>query len=295
MRSRSRNVLLTGASSGIGRALALELAAGGNRLALVARRRELLDDVASAIEARGAPRPVVMPADLAVPGEARRVAEAAVQALGEVDVLINNAGGGAGGVTWRASDGPQARESFEVNYWSPLALISAVVPQMLERGSGTIVNVTSLAQVMTWPAMGPYTATKAALGLATETLRLELAGTGVHVVEVIPGPVDTAMQAESALLSGLAEALRTAPVGNPQQLAKMIATGIDRGTDRLVYPRRLALAYRFPGVTRAVVARQARRFAHVLDDARVMRSGSRGDDAAQAARGEWAARTGGVA
>src|SRR3954452_23168332 len=131
-----QRVLLTGASSGIGRELALLLARRGARLALAARRAGALEAVAE--QACGA---VVLRCDLAEPGAASELAARAQEALGGIDVLINNAGGGAGGQMWRVGDSEPAREAFEVNYWSPLALIAAVVPRMSERGSGTIVNV----------------------------------------------------------------------------------------------------------------------------------------------------------
>jgi NAD(P)-dependent dehydrogenase (short-subunit alcohol dehydrogenase family) len=240
----------------------------------------------------GAPSPQVVTADLARPGAGRRAAGTAIELLGGVDVLVNDAGGGAAGTMWRAADGPEAREAFEVNYWSPLALLAAVVPGMLRRRSGTVVNVTSLGQVMTWPMMGPYTTTKAALAMATETLRLELATTDIRVIEVIPGPVATAVQAESSLLPGFRAAMRFAPMGDPAVLATRIVKAIEGGGDRLVYPGSLRGAYVLPGATRRYVARLARRHARGVDDARVLRSGSVGDPAARAAREAWAtART----
>src|SRR5919106_123655 len=123
------HVLLTGASSGIGRELARELAGRGARRALAAEAEE---------------------------------------ALGAIDILINNAGGGLGGRIAAVGDRDEAREAFETNYWSPLALISSLVPSMAARGRGAVVNVTSMAQVGTWPGFGAYAATKAALGVATE-------------------------------------------------------------------------------------------------------------------------------
>jgi short-subunit dehydrogenase len=168
-----------------------------------------------------------------------------------------------------------------------LALIAELVPRMLEQHSGVVVNVTSLGQIMTWPMMGPYTATKAALASATETLRLELAGTGVRVVEVIPGPVATAVQAESALLPGFGAAMRSAPLGDPTTIAKQIVRAIEGRSDRIVYPRSLLGAYALPGLTRRYVARLARRHTDSVGDTRVLRSGTFGDPAARAAREAW--------
>ena len=290
--ARGRRVLLTGASSGIGESLAVKLAHRGDRLVIVARRVDRLESLADRLHERHGVRPVVLPADLAVPGAAASVASQSIDVLGGIDVLINNAGGGAGGTVWRSADGAEARDAFEINYWSPLALIAGVLPGMLARGSGMIVNVTSMAQVMTWPLMGPYTATKAALASATEALRLELNSTAVRVLEVVPGPVDTAIQAESVLLPGFSQATRRAPLGDPEQLAERILRAMDRGRRRLVYPRALTGAYHLPGPTRRYIARSARRAPSVVDDRRVMRSGTFGDPDARAAREAWAQRLG---
>src|SRR5207244_4240475 len=131
------------------------------------------------------------------------LANEAEETLGGIDILVNNAGGGVGGRIAAVADRDEAREAFETNYWSPLALINALLPAMAERGWGAVVNVTSMAQVSTWPGFGGYAATKAALGVATETLAMELTDSGVHVIEVIPGPVDTAVQGETRLAPGI--------------------------------------------------------------------------------------------
>src|SRR5437016_4325118 len=114
-----QRVLVTGASSGIGRALALELAARGARLVIAARRKAELAQVAEEIASRGGARASVVVADLAQPGAAAELAATAVSRLGGVDVLVNNAGGGGGGLQWVAADGVEARDIFEVNVWSP--------------------------------------------------------------------------------------------------------------------------------------------------------------------------------
>src|SRR4051794_36350635 len=287
-------VLLTGASSGIGRELALVLAARGARLVLAARRRPQLDRVADEVAERGGARPVVVEADLAQRGAADALAREALAALGRIDVLINNAGGGVGGSQWAVGDDDAAREAFEVNYWSPLALVRAFVPAMRERGSGAVVNVTSMAQVNTWPAFGAYAATKAALGLATETLRLELSGSGVHVLEAIPGPVDTAVQGETRLVPGIDRMLARVPLGDAGEMARRIVTALERHRPTVIYPGRARLAYLFPGVARADTRRLVRRVVADTDAAAlegllglVVRTGSGGDEVARLARENW--------
>src|SRR5436305_1068286 len=143
---REKRVLITGASSGIGWALAEAMAARGARLAVVARREERLRALAARIEAAGHVAPAIVVADLAQRGSAADVARQVTRALGDVDVLVNNAGGAVGGTQWRVGDGDEARDAFELNLWSPLALVAALVPRLRERGDGAVVNVTSLSQ-----------------------------------------------------------------------------------------------------------------------------------------------------
>jgi hypothetical protein len=287
-------VLLTGASSGIGRELARELAARGDRLAVAARRRDRLESLADEVAGTGRERPVVLEADLARRGAAAALAEEAVAALGGVDVLVNNAGGGVGGQIATVGDRDEAREAFEVNYWSPLALVRALLPGMRERGAGTIVNVTSMAQVSTWPGFGAYAATKSALANATETLRLELAGTGIHVLEAIPGPVDTAVQGETRLAPGIEKMLSRVPLGDAREMARRIVRAMERGDAHVIYPRRAAVAYHLPSLSRRDTRRMVAKVARDTDptvvealEGLVVRTGSQGDEMARIARDAW--------
>lgn len=291
MKLAGARVLLSGASSGIGRATTLELARRGARLALVARREPLLESLSGEIVRAGGAEPVRLTRDLSVRGIAGEVASEALERLGGLDVLINNAGGGVGGSQWAVGDHDAARETFELNFWTPLAMTAAVVPSMRGRRAGTIVNVTSIGQVMPMWAMGHYVATKAALALATESLRLELTGSGVGVLEVIPGPTDTAVQGESKLVPGAREMLDRAPLGDPAALAAMIAIGIERDRRRIVYPRSLRAVYAVPGLYRLYATLMARRLSRRIElaDERVVRSGSQGDEIARRAREEWEA------
>ncbi len=287
-------VLLTGASSGIGRELAKELAARGAALAISARRRSVLEKLAEEISAAGGAAPVVLEADLSKRGAAQALAIDAEGALGPIDVLVNNAGGGVGGRIATVGDRDEAREAFETNYWSPLALINALVPAMAERGRGTVVNVTSMAQVSTWPGFGGYAATKGALAVATETLAMELADSGVHVIEVIPGPVDTAVQGETRLAPGIERMLDRTPLGDPAVLARLMVEALEQGTRRVIYPRRARFAYVLPTLVRWEARRLAARTAREVDPATrealgsmVVRTGSMGDQIAREARAAW--------
>jgi len=286
---RDRTALVTGASSGIGRELARVLASRGARLAIAARRGDLLESLAEELVAAGAVKPSVHVIDLGQRGNGAELALEAQEALGRIDILVNNAGGGVGGSQWRVGDSDAGRDAFELNFWTPLALIAAAVPSMLARGDGAVVNVTSLAQVMAWPGMGHYSATKAALASATEALRLELIDSSVRVLEVIPGPVDTAIQGESRLVPGFEHATRRVPMGTSEQLAALVLRALETGRRRVVYPKLLGPSYWYPGITRSATLRMARR--HVdpafRADERVLRSGSFGDAEAREARAAW--------
>src|SRR4051812_15502191 len=194
-----RRALITGASSGIGWALARAFATEGAQLVLLARRLERLEALAESIAASGAPAPIAIKCDLSVRGAARAAADEVVARLGGVDVLVNNAGGAVGGSVWAVADGDEARTDFEVDFWSPLALVGALVPGMRQRGHGTVVNVTSIRQIVAWPSFGQNASAQSALAQVTETLRLELDRFGVHVVEVIPGPIETPAQGPTRL------------------------------------------------------------------------------------------------
>jgi short-subunit dehydrogenase len=282
-------VLLTGASSGIGRELAKLLAAQGAKLALVARREKRLRDLSLEIQAAGdstiGNAPVVVAGDLSDRGVAAEVAQAAIEQLGQIDLLINNAGGSVQGLAWVVGDRDEAREVLETNFWSPLALISRIVPTMVERGSGMIVNVTSMVQVSPFPQLAQYCSSKAALALATETLRLELATSGVKVLEAALGPIDSPASAENRLLPGGDQWLDGSRLGTPPAAAAAIVEAIRNGEERVIYPRALKVAYVLPSLGRRYARRMAK-FVDASDDS-VRRGGSAGAADNQDLRDRW--------
>ena len=255
-----QRILLTGASSGIGRRAAALLAERGARLALVARRADSLRELAAELTTGGAPEPVVVPADLSRPGAAAEVATRAQTELGDVDVLVNNAGGSLQGLAWVAGDRAEARNVFETNLWSPLALVAELVPGMIERGEGVIVNTGSMAQVSPFPHLGHYAASRAALALITETLRLELHPRGVRVVEVAFGPVDTESSRANRRLQGGAEWLDGRPgLGTVDEAATALVTAVEGPAEGVVfYPRSLRFVHALPGLGRRYARRSAR-------------------------------------
>lgn len=250
-------VLLTGASSGIGRALALALAEEGAQLVLVARRQALLDELAASIVAKGGRQPLVLPADLGQAGTAAAMAVAAQQQLGGIDVLVNNAGVSIIGAQHIVGAGDPARQLFETNYWSPLALIAALTPGMRERGRGCVVNVTSTLQAVPLPLLGYYSASKTAFARSTQVLRHELKDSGVRVMEVVPGGTDTPTRHQDQLLP-LRRKLPAPPLTAPESTAKAIVAGLRGGQERVVHPSSSLLPLELPAVGRLIAHIAAR-------------------------------------
>lgn len=240
--------MLTGASAGIGLALARALSAAGCRLTLVARRRELLQSLAASL-----PSPTHIAAqDLSIPSTAADFLPAAIAAFGPVDALVNNAGLQVVGRTHQI-DIEAAERSLATNLLTPLRLVHAVLPSMIERDRGTIVNISSIAALAPTPGMTWYNAGKAGLAAASEALRGELRGTKLQIITVYPGIIADTDMARSALdhYHGAENfVIRMQPTGSAEELAKIIVRAMDRGTARVIWPRVNALARHFPATTR---------------------------------------------
>lgn len=253
----SARILLTGASSGIGRALALALAAEGAHLAVAARREGELRALAAEAGGGRSPAPHVLACDLSVPGAAAELAAGARDALGGIDILINNAGTSLIGPQAVIGDEEAARASFETNFWSPLALTRAVLPAMLEAGRGTIVNVTSTVQSVPLPLLGYYGAAKSALAQATRSLRHELRHTPVRVLEVVPGSTDTPLRDVDRL--PWRTPTRTPRPVPPEAVASATVRALTGGRRRVVHPGYSLLPLELPVIGRLVASVAARR------------------------------------
>lgn len=179
-------IVVTGASSGIGAATAEAFAAAGHQVALVARRADRLADVAS----RCGTSASTWVADLAELDSLATLAAAIDAELGGVDVLVNNAGIPKRKRALNMS-GDDLEEVLRVNFLSPAQLTLAFLPRMVERGSGHIVNVSSMGVHSAAFGVGAYAASKAALEAFTEALHLELTKTGVRAHLFVPGTTST--------------------------------------------------------------------------------------------------------
>jgi short-subunit dehydrogenase len=191
MRIKHQVAVVTGASSGIGAELARQLGAAGVKVGLTARRVDQLEAVAGEIR-RGGGTSAVAAADAEDAGSTRLVIARLAEALGSVDLLVANAGLGLKTPANRFSTEDLGR-IMRVNVLGAAAAIEAVLPGMLERGSGHIVGISSLAGYRGLPRTSGYSASKAALSTLLEGLRIELAAQGIAVTVVHPGYVRTPM------------------------------------------------------------------------------------------------------
>lgn len=248
------HVFVTGSSSGIGEALVREYAKLGVSLTMVARRRPLLDAIADDVRKTTKATLRVVDADLGDPDAAVRVLDEAEAELGPVDVLVNNAGVQIVGATtktpWDAGE-----QLLRLNVLTPLKLTHHVLPKMIARGAGTIVDIASMAALAPTPGMFFYNASKAALAAASEGLRGELRGSGVHVVTVYPGPVRTPLEERGRAALNENVASKYTPTGDADVLARMILAAVDRKHPRVIYPRVYGISRHFPNATRWMLDR----------------------------------------
>jgi NAD(P)-dependent dehydrogenase (short-subunit alcohol dehydrogenase family) len=181
-----RTALITGASRGIGEAIALAFADSGADVALNSRKAESLEKVARQVEERGR-RAVVAPADVTDPAAARGMVEAAIAGLGHVDIVVNNAGGTAFMVPFVDLRFVGWEKVMRLNVESVVHVMQAVGPHLLERKTGSVINVASVAGLSATPALTPYGASKAALISLTRSLAMEWAHAGIRVNALCPG------------------------------------------------------------------------------------------------------------
>ncbi|MDO9515801.1 MAG: SDR family NAD(P)-dependent oxidoreductase [Syntrophales bacterium] len=220
---KGKVVLLTGGSRGIGPIIAEALAKRGANIALAARSKSGLQDVATRLGELGSDA-FVMPVDLGQASQREELVATVLREFGQIDVLINNAGleteGAYTDLSWSS-----IRETVEVNLIAPMALTHLVLPEMLKRNAGHIVNIASIAAKSGAPYAATYSGTKAGLAEWTRALRLELADTGVRFSTIFPGYVrEIGMFAKFGMRSPLLVGSCT-----PAQVAKAVVHAIEKG------------------------------------------------------------------
>jgi short-subunit dehydrogenase len=249
---RGRTVIVTGASSGIGRQVALDFAARGASLVLAARRADRLAEVARECERAGGMVEAVV-GDVAADGFVERLAARAVERFGRIDVVVNNAGIAKHKQFFEVT-ADDVEYTLRVNLIAPARLIVAALPAMLARGEGWVVNVSSVAGKLPPPREAVYAASKFGLTGLTEGLWLDLAGSNVHATVVHVGPIDTEIWEttdEPTRFRG-----RKLP---PSAVSAAILRAIERKLPEVWVPGRMRLAWWFrllaPGLFRAGAAR----------------------------------------
>jgi short-subunit dehydrogenase len=186
-------VLITGASSGIGRALGIELARRGAAVGLLARRRELLDEIVDQITEAGG-RAMALPADVIHADQVRAAACELRRKFGYIDLLVANAG--VGGTTYAVDlCEKEVAQVIRVNVLGTVNSVTAVIPHMIQRGSGQLVAISSLAAYRGLPKSAAYCASKAGVSALFESLRIDLLNTGVDVTIIHPGFIKTPLTA----------------------------------------------------------------------------------------------------
>ncbi|MET0648006.1 MAG: SDR family NAD(P)-dependent oxidoreductase [Pyrinomonadaceae bacterium] len=227
-------VLITGASSGIGRALALEWGRRGARLGLTARRGEELLRLSEEIERAGG-EAMALPADVRDPAALNGVAERVRERWGRVDVLVANAGMSSTTAGTKLNAG-EVGDVISINVIGVVNSVAAVLPAMLERGSGHLVAISSLASYRGMPKSGAYSASKAAVSTLFESLRVDLRKSNIAVTTIHPGFIRTPMTAgRKKKLPFLIE---------PDDAARRIIRAVERRARTYAFPWQLATLVR---------------------------------------------------
>jgi len=257
---KGRRVLITGASSGIGRCLAEQLAAEGARLAVAARSGEKLTELARDLKAQGADA-VAITADVTKDEDRRRMLAVAVEKFGGLDVLVNN----AGVASWaHFADSSEAilRQIMEVNFFAPAELIRLAIPILVNGTQPAVVNVSSMCGRKGIPAWSEYSASKFALCVLTEALRGELARFDIDVLLVLPGLTSSDFS-NHLLKSEGREKIDFAAGMPPEQVAAGIVAVLKKNKTEKVIGRdaRWLLLFNrfFPRLTNWLLARRVRK------------------------------------
>lgn len=244
-------VLVTGASSGMGAAIAKAMASAGGRVLLLARRQEKLERVAQEIGDQGGLADVY-PVDVSDASAVASVAEKIEAEVGTPDILINNAAAGE----WRFVDETTPEEAVQlmaVPYFAAFNIVHAFLPLMLERNSGHIVNISSVGSRFVWPGATAYLAARWALRGFSEALRADLHSTGINVTLYESGTVDSPYwESNPGSRERIPGMGRFVPTLTPDQVASAVVKGVRRNKKLIVIPLAMKITYLqhrfFPGV-----------------------------------------------
>ncbi len=238
MNLRGKNILITGASSGIGRELAVQLAQKGNNLALLARRKNLLDELIPVIKTNGK-KIFTYKCDVSLKEEIANTTEKILNDMGSLDAAILNAGVGLKNKIG-SIDSVVVEKLFGINVMGIVYFIEALIPQFKKQNRGMIVGVSSLADSRGFPGSGFYCASKAAVSKLLESLRIELKAYNIKVLTVKPGFVKTPMTGKNKFKMPFLMDVKDA--------AKIIITGIEKEKKIIQFPLPVVIGQKIYGI-----------------------------------------------
>jgi len=263
MRIEGSTVLITGASSGIGLALSREFARAGAILAIASRNEIRLNQVARELQASHPQlrTPVIIGSDVSDRESVHQMIETCIRQLGHIDILVNNAGISVYGDTSRTQL-EEFRRVMDVNYFGALNCMLEVLPHMKRAADGLIVNVASLAALHGVPYLGAYSASKAALVALGQSLRAELKGSGVSVMNVYPNYTETEIFEHETKIGGARRPDR--PYDSAVDVAKKIVAAIEHDREDLILSFEGKALSVFRGLSPSYVERRMKRIADQL-------------------------------
>lgn len=242
MNIKGRLALITGASSGMGASIAKALADAGAEVILLARKRSLLDQVAAEITDGGG-RAHAIPVDLGKAEEVETVAARIKAEIGIPDIIVNNAGSGE----WRFLDETSPEEAVQmvtIPYLAAFYVTRAFYPEMLNRNSGHIVNISSVASRFVWPGATAYIAARWAVRGFTEALRADLYGTGIGVTLYESGTVDSPYwENNPGSRERVPKLGKLVPIVTTEQVGKAVVNGIKKNKKLVVIPFIMKMTY----------------------------------------------------
>jgi short-subunit dehydrogenase len=255
-----KRAILTGASGGIGRALAAALAKAGVRMALASRSGAVLEKVAAELRGEGGDA-VAVPTDVTIPEARARLVEEAVRQFGGLDLLINNAGIGSWG-HFATSTPEIMRQVMEVNFFAPVELTRIAMPHLTNGNQAAVVNITSMCGRKGMPAWSEYSASKFALVGMSEALRGEFARFDVDVITIVPGLTNSGFEKNWLRSEGRAN-LQFETGMTPEYLAARIVEAIHANRREVVFGGEARTLLRFnrffPRLTNWMIARNVKK------------------------------------
>ncbi len=257
---KGKRAIVTGASSGIGRAIAADLVKAGVRVVLASRGADKLNEVADALRAAGGDV-LAVPTDVTKPDDRSRLIETTVSAFGGLDLLVNNAGVGSWG-HFADSTEPICRTVLEVNFFAPVELTRLAMPHLTRGNQPALVNVTSMCGRKGMPAWPEYSASKFALVGISEAWRAEFQRYGVDVLTIVPGLTNSGFEKNWLRNDGKAD-LRFDLGMTPEYLAAKITDAIRKNRTETVLgteaKRLLRFNRYFPRLTNWLLARKVKK------------------------------------